>query len=61
MAIHRVYSERTLQLDVNLVTTEFPVVLADALDRVLGHEVAIVAHTDARGDNDQGMVAAQAG
>lgn len=61
MAIHRVYSDRTLQLDVNLVTTEFPVVLADALERVLGHEVALVAHPDARSDNDQGMVAAQAG
>jgi UDP-GlcNAc:undecaprenyl-phosphate GlcNAc-1-phosphate transferase len=57
MAIHRVYSERALQLDVNLVTTEFPVVLADALDRVLGHEVAIVAHPD----QDSGMIAAQAG
>ena len=61
MAIHRVYSERTLQLDVNLVTREFPVVLADALDRVFGHEVAMVAHSDARDDSDQGMVAAQAG
>jgi UDP-GlcNAc:undecaprenyl-phosphate GlcNAc-1-phosphate transferase len=60
MTIHRAYSERTLQLDLNLVTREFPVVLADALDRVLGHEVEMLAHPSAR-DNDQGMIAAQAG
>jgi UDP-GlcNAc:undecaprenyl-phosphate/decaprenyl-phosphate GlcNAc-1-phosphate transferase len=36
LAIYRVYTQRDLQLDVNLVTSEFPVALADALDRVLG-------------------------
>ncbi|PYX30106.1 MAG: undecaprenyl/decaprenyl-phosphate alpha-N-acetylglucosaminyl 1-phosphate transferase [Acidobacteria bacterium] len=35
LMVYRVYSQRGLQLDVNLVTSEFPVVLADALDRVL--------------------------
>jgi hypothetical protein len=34
LVVYRVYSQRGLQLDVNLVTAEFPVVLADALDRV---------------------------
>jgi UDP-GlcNAc:undecaprenyl-phosphate/decaprenyl-phosphate GlcNAc-1-phosphate transferase len=61
MAIHRVYSERTLQLDVNLVTREFPIVLADALDRVLGHEIEVLTHPDKRADRDDGMIAAQAG
>jgi len=35
LLVYRVYSQRDLQLDVNLVTTEFPVALADALDRIL--------------------------
>ena len=35
LVVYRVYSQRGLQLDVNLITSEFPVVLADALDRVL--------------------------
>jgi UDP-GlcNAc:undecaprenyl-phosphate/decaprenyl-phosphate GlcNAc-1-phosphate transferase len=35
LVVYRAYSQRTLQLDVNLLTSEFPVVLADALDRAL--------------------------
>ena len=35
LVVHRIYSRRDLQLDVNLLTSEFPVTLADALDRVL--------------------------
>ena len=35
LVVYRVYSRRDLQLDVNLLTSEFPVVLAKALDRVL--------------------------
>ena len=35
MKIYRFYSDRALLLDTNLLTTVFPVVLADALDRVL--------------------------
>jgi hypothetical protein len=35
MTIYRVYTQRDLQLDVNLLTSVFPGVLADALDRVL--------------------------
>ena len=35
LMIHRVYSQRDLQLDINLITSEFPVALADALDRAL--------------------------
>src|SRR5262249_49640588 len=35
MIIYRAYSERDLQLDVNLLTSVFPTVLANALARVL--------------------------
>ena len=35
LVVYRIYSRRDLQLDVNLLTSEFPVTLADALDRVL--------------------------
>jgi UDP-GlcNAc:undecaprenyl-phosphate/decaprenyl-phosphate GlcNAc-1-phosphate transferase len=34
LVVFRSYSDRDLQLDVNLLTTQFPVALADALDRV---------------------------
>ncbi|MBI3475492.1 MAG: undecaprenyl/decaprenyl-phosphate alpha-N-acetylglucosaminyl 1-phosphate transferase [Acidobacteria bacterium] len=34
LVVYRVYSQRGLQLDVNLITSAFPVALADALDRV---------------------------
>lgn len=35
MTVYRLYSDRELQFDINLLTSEFPVALADALDRVL--------------------------
>jgi hypothetical protein len=35
LVVCRVYSHRDLQLDVNLLTSEFPTTLANALDRVL--------------------------
>jgi len=35
MEIYRLYNERPLLLDINLLTSDFPTVLADALDRVL--------------------------
>ena len=35
LVVYRIYSPRDLQLDVNLLTSEFPATLADALDRVL--------------------------
>jgi UDP-GlcNAc:undecaprenyl-phosphate/decaprenyl-phosphate GlcNAc-1-phosphate transferase len=35
LVVYRLYTHRDLQLDVNLLTSEFPAVLADALDRVL--------------------------
>jgi hypothetical protein len=50
LVVYRVYSQRGLQLDVNLVTTEFPVALADALDRVLTEPESIetAAQSDVR-------------
>jgi hypothetical protein len=35
LVVYRVYSPRDLQLDVNLLTSEFPSILANALDRIL--------------------------
>jgi UDP-GlcNAc:undecaprenyl-phosphate GlcNAc-1-phosphate transferase len=35
MVVYRIYSRRDLQLDVNLLTSEFPGILADAIERVL--------------------------
>jgi UDP-GlcNAc:undecaprenyl-phosphate/decaprenyl-phosphate GlcNAc-1-phosphate transferase len=48
LLVYRVYSSRDLQLDVNLLTSEFPKILADALDRVL--TVAEVTAPAAQGD-----------
>jgi hypothetical protein len=56
MTIYRIYSERDLQLDVNLLTSVFPVVLADALDRIVCNEAEIVP----RGEQS-GLLTAQAG
>ena len=41
--VYRAYSTRDLQLDVNLLTGNFPAVLADALDRVLVAPGVLVA------------------
>ena len=58
LVVRRLYSQRDLQLDINLLTSHFPVALADALDRTLQHAVEIIPHT---GPDDHGYVAAQAG
>jgi UDP-GlcNAc:undecaprenyl-phosphate GlcNAc-1-phosphate transferase len=41
--IYRLYSDRPLLLDINLLTSVFPVALADALDRVLTPRLDIAA------------------
>ena len=49
LVVYRMYSPRDLQLDVNLLTSEFPATLADALDRVLTMPpvlVPVAAHGD---------------
>ena len=43
LVVYRIYSNRDLQLDVNLLTSEFPATLADALDRVLTMPEVFVA------------------
>jgi UDP-GlcNAc:undecaprenyl-phosphate GlcNAc-1-phosphate transferase len=58
LVVHRVYSQRGLQLDINLLTSGFPVALADALDRTLQHGVEVIPHP---GQDDRGFIAAQAG
>jgi UDP-GlcNAc:undecaprenyl-phosphate/decaprenyl-phosphate GlcNAc-1-phosphate transferase len=55
--IHRLYSGRDLQLDINLLTSEFPTALGDALERTLAHS----AHIIPLPTQDSAMVAAQAG
>jgi hypothetical protein len=42
MKIYRFYSDRALLVDTNLLTTVFPVVLADALDRALIPKQAVL-------------------
>jgi hypothetical protein len=49
LVVYRMYSPRDLQLDVNLLTSEFPATLADALERVLTMPhvlVPVAAHGD---------------
>lgn len=57
LLIHRLYSERDLQLDINLLTSEFPVALADAFDRVLQNVVEVIPTLP----QEDGFMAAQAG
>jgi hypothetical protein len=57
LMVHRLYSQRHLQLDINLLTSAFPMVLADALDRALQHTVRVLPIAD----QDEGFIAAQAG
>ena len=48
MNLYRMYCERTLLLDINLLTSVFPVALADALDRAFACQVETLAQS-ARG------------
>lgn len=58
LLVRRAYSQRHLQLDINLLTTGFPTALADALDRVLQHGVQVIPRLAA---DDGAFLAAQAG
>jgi hypothetical protein len=55
--VYRSYSQRDLQLDINLLTSVFPVALADALDRTLAHSAQVIALPD----QDTALITAQAG
>jgi UDP-GlcNAc:undecaprenyl-phosphate/decaprenyl-phosphate GlcNAc-1-phosphate transferase len=57
LTVHRLYSQRDLQLDINLLISAFPTALADALDRTLQRTVQVIPHLD----QDEGLIAAQAG
>ena len=57
LMVHRNYSTRELQLDVNLLTTAFPTALADALDRTLAHSAQVIALPG----QDSSLMEAQAG
>jgi len=50
MKIYRFYTDRALLVDTNLLTSDFPVVLADALDRVLSSKEGMVAALTASTD-----------
>ncbi len=43
LIVYRSYSDRDLQLDVNLLTSQFPSALADALDRVLAAPEVLIS------------------
>ena len=57
LIVHRLYSPRDLQLDINLLTSIFPTALADALDRTLAHSAQVIALPE----QDNSLIAAQAG
>ncbi len=57
LTVHRLYSARDLQLDINLLTTAFPTALADALDRTLAQSPQVIALPE----QDPSLIAAQAG
>jgi UDP-GlcNAc:undecaprenyl-phosphate/decaprenyl-phosphate GlcNAc-1-phosphate transferase len=56
LMVNRLYSPRDLQVDINLLTAEFPTVLADTLDRVLVHAVQVMPLPE-----QVALIAAQAG
>jgi UDP-GlcNAc:undecaprenyl-phosphate/decaprenyl-phosphate GlcNAc-1-phosphate transferase len=57
LMVHRLYSPRNLQIDINLLTATFPTVLADALDRTLAHSAQVIPLPE----QDTSLIAAQAG
>jgi UDP-GlcNAc:undecaprenyl-phosphate GlcNAc-1-phosphate transferase len=56
MTIYRLYTDRELQFDINLLTSVFPVALADALDRSLNPALDVIPTAAP----DPGLVTAQA-
>ena len=57
LTVQRLYSSRDLQIDINLLTSEFPTSLADALDRTLAQSAQVIALPQ----QDRSLIAAQAG
>jgi hypothetical protein len=58
MTIRRRYAERPVQVDINLLTSQFPIVLADSIDRILTQAVATMVPGPAQPDD---LIQAQAG
>src|SRR6202022_85042 len=50
MRIHRLYADRALLVDINLFTSLFPMVLADAVERVLASKEGAVPEVTANTD-----------
>jgi UDP-GlcNAc:undecaprenyl-phosphate/decaprenyl-phosphate GlcNAc-1-phosphate transferase len=44
LLIHRLYTERHLYLDINLLTSELSTAIADALERAIQHAVQVIPH-----------------
>lgn len=61
LSVHRLYHEQPLHLDVNLLISEFPVALADALDRVISHAAEAASRTSGPQVLVDTQVEAQAG
>jgi UDP-GlcNAc:undecaprenyl-phosphate GlcNAc-1-phosphate transferase len=57
LTVHRLYSQRDLQADINLLTSAFPTALADALERTLAHPAQVIPLPE----QDAHLIAAQAG
>jgi UDP-GlcNAc:undecaprenyl-phosphate/decaprenyl-phosphate GlcNAc-1-phosphate transferase len=57
LMVHRLYSPRNLQIDINLLTATFPTALADALDRTLAHSAQVIPLPE----QDSALITAQAG
>jgi len=55
--VHRLYSTRDMQLDINLLTSDFPSALADSVDRILAHSPQVIPLPEQNAD----LIAAQAG
>ena len=57
LTVHRLYAQRDLQVDINLLISTFPTALADALDRTLAHSPQVIPLPEP----DNSLIAAQAG
>lgn len=57
LVVYRGYSPRDLQIDINLLTSAFPIALADALDRTTAHSAQVIALPEQK----TSLIAAQAG
>jgi hypothetical protein len=57
LMVHRLYSTRDLEVDINLLISAFPTALADAMDRTLAASAQIILLPE----QDNSLIAAQGG